>query len=59
MALAVPDAFQDEAAWFAVAYFVVRVLNSTLFAWGVRNDPGSCARRCDSRRGSSSLRSSR
>ena len=26
MALAVPDAFQDEAAWFAVAYFVVRVL---------------------------------
>ncbi len=39
MALAVPDAFQDEAAWFAVAYFVVRVLNSTLFAWGVRGDP--------------------
>ena len=24
MALAVPDAYQDEAAWFAVAYFVVR-----------------------------------
>ncbi|MGH3066364.1 MAG: low temperature requirement protein A [Gaiellaceae bacterium] len=41
MALAVPDAFQDEAAWFAVAYFVVRVLQSTLFAWGVRNDPGN------------------
>jgi low temperature requirement protein LtrA len=40
MALAVPDAFQDEAAWFAVAYFVVRVLNSTLYAWGVRADPG-------------------
>ena len=40
MALAVPDAFQDEAAWFAVAYFIVRVLNSTLFAWGVRHDPG-------------------
>jgi low temperature requirement protein LtrA len=39
MALAVPDAFQDEAAWFAVAYFVVRILQSTLFAWGVRNDP--------------------
>ena len=36
MALAVPDAFQDEAAWYAVAYFVVRVLNSTLYAWGVR-----------------------
>ena len=41
MALAVPDAFQDEAAWFAVAYFVVRMLQSTLFAWGVRNDPAN------------------
>ena len=41
MALAVPDAFQDEAAWFSVAYFVVRVLNSALFAWGVRADPGN------------------
>ena len=39
MALAVPDAFQDEAAWFAVAYFVVRVLNPTLYIWGVRGDP--------------------
>src|SRR4029450_9577149 len=41
MALAVPDAYQDEAAWFAVAYFVVRILQSTLFAWGVRDDPGN------------------
>jgi len=41
MALSVPDAFQDEAAWFAVAYFVVRVLNSVLFSWGVRNEPGT------------------
>jgi len=40
MALAVPDAFQDEAAWFAVAYFVVRILQTTLFSWGVRHDPG-------------------
>ena len=39
MALAVPNAFQAEAAWFAVAYFVVRVLNSALYAWGVRGDP--------------------
>ena len=39
MALAVPDAFQDEAAWFAVAYFVVRMLNPALYAWGVRGDP--------------------
>jgi low temperature requirement protein LtrA len=38
MALAVPHAFADEAAWFAVAYFVVRVLNSALYSWGVRND---------------------
>jgi len=38
MALAVPDAFQDEAAWFAVAYFVVRVLNTTLYSWGLRHD---------------------
>jgi low temperature requirement protein LtrA len=38
MALSVPDAFQDEAAWFAVAYFVVRVLNSALYAWGVRGN---------------------
>jgi low temperature requirement protein LtrA len=41
MALAVPDAFQDEAAWFAVAYFVVRVLQTALYAWGVRDDPGN------------------
>jgi low temperature requirement protein LtrA len=43
MALSVPDAFQDEAAWFAVAYFVVRVLNSALYAWGVRGVPGQLA----------------
>jgi low temperature requirement protein LtrA len=40
MALSVPDAFQDEAAWFAVAYFVARVLQTTLYAWGVREYPG-------------------
>jgi low temperature requirement protein LtrA len=40
MALAVPAAFQEQAAWFAVAYFVVRVLNTTLYGWGVRHDPG-------------------
>jgi low temperature requirement protein LtrA len=43
MALAVPDAFQDEAAWFAVAYFVVRVLHTALYAWGVRRVPGRLA----------------
>jgi low temperature requirement protein LtrA len=39
MALAVPDAYRDEGAWFAVAYFVVRILNTALFSWGVRHDP--------------------
>ena len=39
MALADPDAFQDEAAWFAVTFFVVRILDSALYAWGVRGDP--------------------
>jgi low temperature requirement protein LtrA len=39
MALAVPDAYQDEGAWFAVAYFVVRLLQPALYGWGVRHDP--------------------
>jgi low temperature requirement protein LtrA len=39
MALAVPDAYQDEGAWFAVAYFTDRILQTTLFSWGVRHDP--------------------
>jgi low temperature requirement protein LtrA len=39
MALAVPDAFTDEAAWFAVAYFAVRMLHVALYLWGVRHDP--------------------
>ena len=43
MALAVPDAFTDEAAWFAVAYFVVRVLHVALYLWGVRHDPRQLA----------------
>jgi low temperature requirement protein LtrA len=40
MALAVPDAYQDEGVRFAFAYFVVRVLHIALFGWGVRDDPG-------------------
>ena len=51
MALAVPDAFQDEAAWFAVAYFVVRVLQLDALLWGVRGDPAPPRWR-GSRRGS-------
>ncbi len=41
MALSVPDAYQDKGAWFAVAYFIVRVLHTTLFSWGVRHDRGN------------------
>jgi low temperature requirement protein LtrA len=39
MALAVPSAFTDEAAWFAVSYFAVRVLQVALYLWGVRGSP--------------------
>jgi low temperature requirement protein LtrA len=39
LAIAVPDAFTDEGAWFVVAYFVVRVLHVALYLWGVRDDP--------------------
>jgi low temperature requirement protein LtrA len=39
MAIALPDAYADEGAWFAVAYFVVRVLQIALYVWGVRDDP--------------------
>jgi low temperature requirement protein LtrA len=39
MALAVPDAYQDEGAWFAVGYAAVRVLNVVLYDTGLRGDP--------------------
>jgi low temperature requirement protein LtrA len=39
MALAVPNAFTDEAAWFGAAYFAVRLLQIVLYVWGVRDDP--------------------
>ena len=39
MALAVPSAFTNEAAWFAVSYFSVRVLHVALYLWGVRQNP--------------------
>jgi low temperature requirement protein LtrA len=38
-ALAVPDAYTDEGAWFAIAYFAVRVLHVALYVWGVHADP--------------------
>ena len=39
MALALPNAFTDEAGWFVAAYFVVRLLQVALYLWGVRHDP--------------------
>ena len=39
VALAVPDAFEDEGVWFASAYVAVRVLHVALYVWGVRTDP--------------------
>ena len=60
MALAVPDAFQDEAAWFAVAYFVVRDPQHGALRLGGTGRPGAPPRESfGSRRGFSSPRSSR
>jgi low temperature requirement protein LtrA len=39
MALAVPDAYQDEGVWFAIPYFAVRVLHVALYTYGLRTDP--------------------
>jgi low temperature requirement protein LtrA len=39
VAIALPDAYTDEGAWFAIAYFVVRVLQVALYVWGLRDDP--------------------
>jgi low temperature requirement protein LtrA len=39
LAIALPDAYRDDGAWFGVAYFVVRVLQIALYVWGVRADP--------------------
>jgi low temperature requirement protein LtrA len=39
IAISLPDAYTDEGAWFAIAYFVVRVLQIGLYIWGVRDDP--------------------
>jgi low temperature requirement protein LtrA len=39
VALAVPNAFGDDALLFAAAYFIVRALHLVLFAIGARGDP--------------------
>jgi low temperature requirement protein LtrA len=38
LAIALPDAYSDEGAWFAVAYVVVRILQIGLYVWGLRDD---------------------
>jgi low temperature requirement protein LtrA len=38
VALAVPDAYADEGAWFGVAYFLLRVIHVVLYVWGVRQN---------------------
>ncbi len=39
MALAVPGSYGDEGAWFACAYFFVRVLNVVLYGSGLKARP--------------------
>jgi low temperature requirement protein LtrA len=39
MALALPDAYTHEGAWFAIPYFVARVAQIGLLFWGARADP--------------------
>jgi low temperature requirement protein LtrA len=39
MALAVPEAYESQGAWFVVPFFAVRVLHVALYIWGLRGDP--------------------
>ena len=39
VALALPEAFGDEAILFGVSYFAVRVLHVGLYAYATRDDP--------------------
>ena len=39
VALAVPNAYHGEGAWFAFAYAFVRVLNLALYGWGLKDRP--------------------
>lgn len=39
MAVALPDAFDDRAIWFAVTYVLVRVIGLTLYAWVASENP--------------------
>ena len=39
LALAVPNAYGSQGAWFVVPLFAVRVLHIALYVWGLRGDP--------------------
>jgi low temperature requirement protein LtrA len=43
VALAVPHAYRDQGAWFAVAYVFIRALNLALDIWGLRDRPAQLA----------------
>jgi low temperature requirement protein LtrA len=38
MALAVPNAYDDQGLWFVVPFLVLRVLHVGLYAWGLRGE---------------------
>ncbi len=44
MAVAVPDAFQDRAPWFAIAYMLVRSIGLAVMAWANSDEDANTAR---------------
>lgn len=43
MAVALPDAFDDRAVWFATAYVLVRAIGLTIYVWVAKEDPSQQA----------------
>jgi low temperature requirement protein LtrA len=43
MAVALPDAFQGRALWFALPYVLMRIIGLTLYAWVASEDPSQRA----------------
>jgi low temperature requirement protein LtrA len=43
MAVALPDAFQERALWFAVTYVLVRAIGLTIYAWVASENPAQRA----------------
>ena len=39
MAVALPEAFQERSASFAIAYVVVRIIGLVMYAWAASEDP--------------------